>query len=59
MQRDAATGKITRFEDRWNHKPLGGYLSWPFRRLNAYTLPWLVGVPKETKQALDPKAKDR
>lgn len=51
MERDE-NNKITRFEDRWNHKPLGGALGWPFRRLNAVTMPWLVGVPKETKQAV-------
>lgn len=45
-------GKVTRFEDRWNHKPLGGTLGWPFRRLNAVTLPLLVGVPKETQGAV-------
>lgn len=54
MERDAGN-KITRFEDRWNHKPLGGYIGWPFRRLNALGLPFLVGVPKETKQALNHK----
>ncbi|TKY85362.1 hypothetical protein EX895_005524 [Sporisorium graminicola] len=54
MQRDPTTNKITRFEDRWNHKPLGGFFSWPFRRLNAFTLPLLVGVPNETKQAVAP-----
>ncbi|SPO26819.1 uncharacterized protein UTRI_04130_B [Ustilago trichophora] len=52
MQRNPQSGKITRFEDRWNHKPLGGVLGWPFRRLNALTLPLLVGVPKEAKSAL-------
>lgn len=51
MERDEA-GKVVRFEDRWNHKPLGGALGWPFRRLNALTLPWLVGVPGDTKQAV-------
>ncbi|SJX63573.1 uncharacterized protein SRS1_14327 [Sporisorium reilianum f. sp. reilianum] len=55
MQRDPATNTITRFEDRWNHKPLGGVFSWPFRRLNAFTLPWIVGVPKETKQVMQDK----
>lgn len=50
-----ADNKITRFEDRWNHKPLGGVIGWPFRRLNAVTLPWLVGVPKEAKAAVNHK----
>lgn len=52
MERDPTTGKITRFEDRWNHKPLGGVFSWPFRRLNALTLPLLVGVPADAKRAV-------
>ncbi|GAC99225.1 hypothetical protein PHSY_006825 [Pseudozyma hubeiensis SY62] len=51
MERDAE-GKVVRFEDRWNHKPLGGVLGWPFRRANALVLPWIVGVPGESKQAV-------
>ncbi len=51
MERDE-NNKITRFEDRWNHKPLGGVLGWPFRRLNAVSLPFLIGVPGEAKQAV-------
>ncbi|PWZ00301.1 hypothetical protein BCV70DRAFT_200459 [Testicularia cyperi] len=53
MERDPQTNKITRFEDRWNHKPLGGAFSWPFRRLNAVTMPFLVGVPQDTKEMID------
>lgn len=56
MQRDPTTNKITKFEDRWNHKPLGGVFSWPFRRFNALSLPLLVGVPKETKLAVEGKS---
>ncbi|SPO26541.1 uncharacterized protein UTRI_04130 [Ustilago trichophora] len=52
MQRNEQSGKITRFEDRWNHKPLGGVFGWPFRRLNALTLPFLVAVPNEAKFAV-------
>ncbi|SNX84890.1 uncharacterized protein MEPE_03599 [Melanopsichium pennsylvanicum] len=58
MERDENTGKVKRFEDRWNHKPLGGILGWPFRRLNALTLPLLVGVPDDTKQAINQDKKD-
>ncbi|KIS68772.1 uncharacterized protein UMAG_10657 [Mycosarcoma maydis] len=47
-----AHGRITRFEDRWNHTALPGTLAWPFRRLNAITLPWLVAVAAESKNAL-------
>ena len=52
MQLDPQTGKIVRFEDRWNHNKLNGLFSWPFRRFNALTLPLLIRVPPETKQAL-------
>ncbi|EST04924.1 hypothetical protein PSEUBRA_005722 [Kalmanozyma brasiliensis GHG001] len=45
-------GKVTRFEDRWNHKPMGSSLGWPFRRLNAVTMPLIIGVPKETQGAV-------
>ncbi|KAJ1018831.1 hypothetical protein NDA16_004636 [Ustilago loliicola] len=54
MHRDGQN-KITKFEDRWNHKPLPGAIAWPFRRLNAVTLPWLVSVPKEAKHAVSHK----
>lgn len=47
-----AQGKVVSFEDRWNHKPMGGAISWPFRRLNALAMPWIVGVPKEAKQGV-------
>ena len=43
--------RVTRFEDRWGHKPMNGTISWPFRRLNAFTMPWLISVPKDAKEA--------
>lgn len=55
MQLDPQTKKIINFEDRWNHKPLNGVLSWPFRRLNAVTLPLFISVPKASKEAVNRK----
>ncbi|EPQ26971.1 uncharacterized protein PFL1_05606 [Pseudozyma flocculosa PF-1] len=49
-------GKIKRFEDRWDHKPLpSGSIAMGLRKLNAVTVPLVVGVPKESKQVFEPK----
>ncbi len=51
MERDAE-GKVVKFEDRCESQAVGWQPGWPFRRLNALTLPLLVGVPKETQGAV-------
>ncbi|GAK64647.1 uncharacterized protein PAN0_006d2861 [Moesziomyces antarcticus] len=50
IERDG-DNRVTRFEDRWGHKEMNGKLGWPFRRLNAFTMPWLISVPNDAKDA--------
>ncbi|KAK0526978.1 hypothetical protein OC842_005014 [Tilletia horrida] len=38
-------GKIKRFEDRWNHKPISNGITYPFRRLNALMMPFISRPP--------------
>ncbi|CAD6884453.1 unnamed protein product [Tilletia caries] len=38
-------GRITHFEDRWNHKPISNGITYPLRRLNAIVMPFLTRPP--------------
>jgi len=43
-------GKISKVEDKWDGKLPEGSISQAFRRLNAVTVPNLVGVPKNKEE---------
>nr|POF18077.1 hypothetical protein CFP56_13488 [Quercus suber] len=45
-----AQGKIERCEDRWNNELPEGSISNAFRRLNAVSVPKMVGVPKNAEE---------
>ncbi|KAK0549127.1 hypothetical protein OC846_000993 [Tilletia horrida] len=38
-------GKIKKFEDRWNHKPIGTGIFYPLRRLNGLVMPFFTRPP--------------
>ncbi|KAF2478531.1 hypothetical protein BDY17DRAFT_306112 [Neohortaea acidophila] len=42
--------KITKVEDKWNGKLPEGGIAQAFRRLNAVTVPHIVGVPKDAEE---------
>ena len=44
------SGKVVRFEDRWNNKPLpSGPVASALRLANAKSVPWLVSYPKNVE----------
>ncbi|CAO1629489.1 unnamed protein product [Parajaminaea phylloscopi] len=45
------SGRIKHFEDRWDHKEMPGAWAYPLRRLNALTMPWIIGHPKDHPDA--------
>ncbi|CAD6566665.1 MAG: hypothetical protein ASARMPREDX12_008786 [Alectoria sarmentosa] len=47
---DKATGKITKVEDKWDGKLPDSSFQNAFRKINAVTVPKLVGVPKSDEE---------
>lgn len=40
-------GRITHFQDRWDHKEMPGAWAYPLRRLNALVMPYFISRPNE------------
>lgn len=38
-------GRITHFQDRWDHKDMPGAWAYPLRRLNALVMPFFISRP--------------
>ncbi|KAL9075859.1 MAG: hypothetical protein Q9161_001252 [Pseudevernia consocians] len=47
---DKATGKITKVEDKWDGKLPDSSFQNAFRKINAVTVPKMVGVPKSNEE---------
>ncbi|KAL2056981.1 hypothetical protein ABVK25_002720 [Lepraria finkii] len=47
---DKATGKITKLEDKWGGKLPDSSFQNAFRKINAVTVPKMVGVPKNDEE---------
>ncbi|KAK3172983.1 hypothetical protein OEA41_006311 [Lepraria neglecta] len=47
---DKATGKITKVEDKWGGKLPDSSIQNAFRKINAVTVPKVVGVPKNDEE---------